>query len=156
MSHHSQILDNDDHIHALTCIGDRFVDRDMFMRYRGGGIGHKYMRTIETAYENMSRERDHHKEQNRQVPRSGEETTTNADGIDGQGEVKPAGRSLDEGGQDRDAVADGNDEDADGNDDDYAPSSSDESFSSGISNSDDLDSEGDECYEEIHGFGDLS
>ena len=24
-----------------------FVDRDMFMRYRGGGVGHKYMRAIE-------------------------------------------------------------------------------------------------------------
>jgi hypothetical protein len=27
----------------------------MLMRYRGGGIGHKYMRDIETKYENMSR-----------------------------------------------------------------------------------------------------
>lgn len=36
---------------------DRFVDRDMFMRYRGGGIGHKYMREVEEKYENMSRER---------------------------------------------------------------------------------------------------
>jgi len=33
----------------------------MFMRYRGGGIGHKYMREIEQLYENMSRERVHHK-----------------------------------------------------------------------------------------------
>ena len=24
-----------------------FVDRDMFMRYRGGGVGHLYMRAIE-------------------------------------------------------------------------------------------------------------
>ena len=26
---------------------NRFVDRDMFMRYRGGGVGHLYMRAIE-------------------------------------------------------------------------------------------------------------
>ena len=34
----------------------------MFMRYRGGGIGHKYMREIEEKYENMSRERLHGKQ----------------------------------------------------------------------------------------------
>lgn len=48
----------------------RFVDRDMFMRYRGGGIGHKYMREIEEIYENMSRERTHHKEQRCASPSS--------------------------------------------------------------------------------------
>ena len=37
----------------------RFVDRDMFMHYRGGGIGHRYMREIEKKYENMSLERIH-------------------------------------------------------------------------------------------------
>jgi hypothetical protein len=37
----------------------RFVDRDMFMRYRGGGIGHKYMREVEVQHINMSLERDH-------------------------------------------------------------------------------------------------
>ena len=31
----------------------------MFMRYRGGSIGHKYMHEIETRYENMSLERIH-------------------------------------------------------------------------------------------------
>jgi hypothetical protein len=35
----------------------------MFMRYRGGGIGHKYMRAVEETYGNMSRERIHHKVQ---------------------------------------------------------------------------------------------
>ena len=40
-------------------LSDRFVDRDMFMRYCGGGVGHKYMREIEAKYENMSIERDH-------------------------------------------------------------------------------------------------
>ena len=43
----------------------RFVDRDMFMRFRGGGIGHKYMRAVEKVYENMSRKRIHHKESKR-------------------------------------------------------------------------------------------
>ena len=32
------------------------------MRYRGGGVGHKYMREIEAKYENMSRERLHGKQ----------------------------------------------------------------------------------------------
>ena len=34
----------------------------MFMQYRGGGVGHKYMREIEEKYENMSRERLHGKQ----------------------------------------------------------------------------------------------
>jgi hypothetical protein len=45
----------------------RFVDRDMFMRYRGGGIGHKYMREIEERFDNMSLERNHW---NRSKPRA--------------------------------------------------------------------------------------
>ena len=40
----------------------RFVDRDMFMCYRGSGIGHTYMWEIEEIYENMSCERIHHKD----------------------------------------------------------------------------------------------
>ena len=38
------------------------------MRYRGGGIGHKYMWEIEKIYENMSRERTHHKERRHTGP----------------------------------------------------------------------------------------
>ena len=34
----------------------RFVDCDMFMCYREGGIRHRYMREIEKKYENMSLE----------------------------------------------------------------------------------------------------
>jgi hypothetical protein len=34
------------------------VDRDMFMRYRGGGIGHGYMRVIESRFEDMRRQQD--------------------------------------------------------------------------------------------------
>ena len=40
----------------------RFVDRDMFMHYRGSGIGHTYMQEIEEIYKNMSHEWIHHKE----------------------------------------------------------------------------------------------
>ena len=32
----------------------RFVDQDMLMRYRSGGIGNKYMREIESRYKKMS------------------------------------------------------------------------------------------------------
>ena len=40
----------------------RFVDHDMFVRYRGGGLGHKYMWKVEVKYENMLRERLHGKQ----------------------------------------------------------------------------------------------
>ena len=40
-------------------LSDRFVDQDMFMWYRGGRVGHKYMQEIEAKYENMSIECDH-------------------------------------------------------------------------------------------------
>ena len=45
----------------LSPLRIRFVDRNMFMRYRGGGFGHKYMQDIEAKHENMSRERLHGK-----------------------------------------------------------------------------------------------
>ena len=38
----------------------------MFMRYWGGGIGHKYMQKVEATYENMSRERSHGKQLRRE------------------------------------------------------------------------------------------
>ena len=44
---------------TLTVAYHRFVDRDMFMRYRGGGVGHKYMREVETKHENMLLDRTH-------------------------------------------------------------------------------------------------
>ena len=35
-------------MHKLIYLSYSFVDRDIFMRYRGGGVGHQYMREIET------------------------------------------------------------------------------------------------------------
>ena len=136
-----------------TC---RFVDRDMFMRYRGGGIGHKYMRVIEDLYENMSRERIHHKESRRGGVRSGGEATPmdmdDADDGDGEGEGDhPGSQDKSQTTQPRGAADD--DDDSDEDDDDYNPDS-DESRSSGISDSDDLDSDED-CGYESHGMGDL-
>ena len=55
----------------LSACVTRFVDRDMFMRYRGSGIGHKYMQAIEEVYENMSRERTHQREHRRRQAPSG-------------------------------------------------------------------------------------
>ena len=138
--------------------GDRFVDRDMFMRYRGGGIGHKYMRAIEAVYENMSRERNHHKEKGRGTTHSEKPTTMDVDdtedaGADGEEGVKSTSQA---GGQAQNAAEDNDNEGGnDGSDDDNYIPSSEESYSSGISDSDDLDSEGCEGYEEIHGFGEL-
>lgn len=126
----------------------RFVDRDMFMRYRGGGIGHKYMRVIEELYENMSRERIHHK------VRGGTPLPTDATAaVDSDDECEPTGSSQTqpEAGQEGDG-ADGNDsEDLDDSDFERVKPSSDSSSEG--SDSDDLDS-GDECYDG-YGLGDL-
>lgn len=47
---------------TFTHIYPRIVDRDMFMRYRGGGIGHRYMREVEDRFEDMRREQDYTEE----------------------------------------------------------------------------------------------
>ena len=44
---------------GLTHSHIRFVDRNMFMRYHGGGIGHVYMRKVEMKYENMTLKHTH-------------------------------------------------------------------------------------------------
>jgi hypothetical protein len=145
----------------LTGHNDRFVDRDMFMRYRGGGIGHKYMREIEAAYNDMSRERIHHKKQNRRAVHPEKEAMTGAnhDGPESEGEDNrtdpQASQGVQAGGQGDAAIGGGNRDYVDDDlDDDYAPSS-DESCSSGISDSEDLDSDSCEAFEEVYGFGDL-
>lgn len=132
----------------------------MFMRYRGGGIGHKYMRAIEAVYENMSLERNHSKERGHRANHP-EETTTdandaddNADANSTQDKAEPTGHRE---GKRAQHTANGNDnEGGEGDDDeeDHLPSS-DEASSSGTSDSDDLDSDGREGYEEIHRFGEL-
>lgn len=157
-------------IHGLlTRLAARFVDRDMFMRYRGGGIGHKYMRAIEETYENMSRERVHHKERKRKGTRSEKDRPDNADDTgsdDGEGEGEPTGSKTGQdaqtGGQDGTSTpptntdaqripAGGATDDEDDDDDDYIPDS--DSCSSWISDSEDLDS--DEDGRESYGLGDL-
>jgi hypothetical protein len=146
----------------------RFVDRDMFMRYRGGGIGHKYMRAIEETYENMSRERIHHKGRKRGGARSQKDTpmdVDNADNDDSEGEGEPVGSQADQGtrpGGSTSAVdtnawrilaGDVTDGDDDDDDDDYAPDS--DLCSSGISDSDDLDSDENCGGYESYGLGDF-
>jgi len=132
-----------DYTHAV-----RFVDRDMFMRYRGGGIGHKYMRVIEELFENMSRERIHHKVRGgASLPMD----TTAA--VDSDEECEPTGppQTRAEAGEEG-GGADGDDsDDSDDSDFEYVDPGSD--LSSEDSDSDDLDS-GDEDYES-YGFGDL-
>jgi len=139
----------------------------MFMRYRGGGIGHKYMRAIEELYENMSRERIHHKGHRRRGTHSTEEASmdlSSADDGDNEGEREPTGSRVSSdarpGGQGEnqttqpgDTVGDSDDSEDD-EDDDYT-SDSDGSRSSGTSDSDDLDSDEDCGGYESYGFGDL-
>ena len=55
----------------------------MFMRYRGGGIGHTYMRAIEQVYKNMSRERIHHKAPKRKDVPPDKDAPMGVDGING-------------------------------------------------------------------------
>lgn len=135
---------------------NRFVDRDMFMRYRGGGIGHTYMRAIEQIYENMSRERNHYKTEKRKGTRPNKDIPiSDADGVDdddGTEDETPttatntsgvetlAGEALD-------------DDDSDDNGE-YFPDS-DSRSSSGVSDSDDLDSDGNCGDYESYGLGDL-
>jgi hypothetical protein len=130
----------------------------MFMRYRGGGIGHKYMRAIEAAYENMSRKRIHGKGRTHR-PVNPEEVVADADddGDSADNEAEPTGTQAVQGAQgnrQENVTHNCDRDDDDEDDDDYAPSS-DESHSSGVSNSDDLDSDEHEGFEEIYGFGDL-
>jgi len=61
----------------------------MFMRYRGGGIGHMYMRAIEQIYENMSRERNHHKTDKRKSTRPNKDVPI-GDDEDGMEDETPA------------------------------------------------------------------
>ena len=139
----------------------------MFMRYRGGGIGHKYMRVIEELYENMSRERTHHKEYRHRGARSGEEAPMDVDDTDdgngnGAGDHPGSQASQDiqpgeQGGNQTTQpgnAADNEDDDSDEDDDDYDPDS-DESRSTGISDSDDLDSDEDCGGHESYGMRDL-
>ena len=159
----------------------RFVDRDMFMRYRGGGIGHKYMRAIEQVYENMSRERIHHKQAKRSSTRS--EVPADADDTDsgGEGEGEPTGPQTNQpGGQGGSDTADGDDDgddgnntrrdddgdddgnnngnnngdDGDDNDDDGDNILDSDLWSSGVSDSDDLDSDKNCADYDSHGLAD--
>ena len=130
----------------------------MFMRYRGGGIGHTYMRAIEQVYENMSRERIHHKAPKRKDAPMG------IDGIDGIDDDEGESEGEDEAptaatGTSRAAILAGDalnkdDDDSKGDEDnEYLPNS--DSYSSGISNSDDLDSDENGGGYESYELGDL-
>ena len=145
----------------------------MFMRYRGGGIGHTYMRAIEQIYENMSRERIHHKVRKHNGARPDKDVPMGVDGADGVddedvGEATDSQASQDagSGGEDDAAVVDtsgaatlagdvlDDDNDSDDNDgDEYIPDS--DLRSSGISDSDDLDSDENGGGYESYGLGDL-
>ena len=122
------------------------------MRYRGGGIGHKYMREIEEIYENMSRERIHHKERRQHTP--------SLDGTMDTSSSKDATNpnSTDCGSDDENEPEAGRDNGSDsGSDSDsdyqYIKTDSGDSGSSGGDGSDDSDSEDGPC--ESYGFGAL-
>jgi len=142
------------HRYVLTRHTARFVDRDMFMRYRGGGIGHQYMREIEEIYENMARERIHHKERGR----ASANTPADADAANDSGSDDECEPNVPTNAQAPEAVGDNDNDDNDDSeldDSDYEPPGTDSggSGSSGKSDTDDFDSEGEVL--ESYGFGDL-
>jgi len=130
--------------HALTARTVRFVDRDMFMRYRGGGIGHRYMREIEDIYENMSRERVHHKE-NKHLSSN---DPTNVDTVGDSG-------SDDDGNETEASQAvGGSDSNSNSNSDYSRPGTdSEDSHFSGDSDTEEFDSEGEVV--DSYGLSDL-
>ena len=121
----------------------------MFMRYRGSGIGHRYMREIEDIYENMSRERLHHRKHTSTSGGPANTNTTNhSDDNDDEHETEgPAGAQP---GQ-----AAGGDDSGLESDSEYLASGTDSqgSHSSGGSDSEEFDSE-DEVADS-YGLGDL-
>ena len=127
----------------------RFVDRDMFMCYQGSRIGHTYMREIEEIYENMSRERIHHKEGNHA---SSMNDPAGADSINGNGSDDECATNESTNTQ---AAGDGDNNLDSASDLDYNPSGTDSegSGSSEKSYTDDVDSEDDGF--ESYRFGDL-
>ena len=152
----------------------RFVDRDMFMRYRGGGIGHKYMRAIEELYENMSRERTHHKERmdapsdkdamdvddksasdNECVGATDNHRVRRGGGSEGGSRGGDEGDEGDAGDENEGGNTGGDEEDEeDEEDEDYASGLDSDSDSSEASDSDDIFSE-DDYRGDPYGFGDL-
>jgi len=129
----------------------RFVDRDMFMRYRGSGIGHKYMRKIEEIFENMSRERIHHKERKRA---SSSNETVAADAIDSSDdEHGPEGSEQTQAAEATEGDG-GVEEDDEGDDSDYEPVEAD-SGGSGSSDGDSDDSESEGEVSETYRLGAL-
>jgi len=62
----------------------------MFMRYRGGGVGHKYMREIEVKYENMSLECSHWNPRPK-PPRGGDTSAPADDASSGEEETEDPG-----------------------------------------------------------------
>ena len=121
----------------------------MFMRYRGGGIGHKYMRDVEAKYENMSRKRVHGKplrstgttqanEGADNVDEDEDDVAGEADNNTGEGKSERSGS-----GAANPAVGGEEDDEDDEDDEDYVPSeagsSDDEDTDSGSEIASDLE-----------------
>lgn len=116
------------------------------MRYQGGGIGHKYMREIEELYENMSRERDHHKER-----RGAPVPTDTAAVINSDDEGEPTGSSRTGAEADREGGGETDGDDSD--DSDFLDADLASDSSSDDSDSDEFGSENEP--DETYGLGDL-
>ena len=122
----------------------------MFMRYRGSGIGHRYMREIEDIYENMSCEQLHHKERKHASSGGPANTNTVDHSDDDNDKHEMEGPTGAQPGQ-----AAGGDDSGSESDSEYSPSGTDSqgSRSSGGSDSEEFDSE-DEVVDS-YGLGDL-
>jgi hypothetical protein len=135
---------------SVVSICNRFVDRDMFMRYRGGGVGHSITRAATNFFKRDRHPRDQNRYQQQDEmdvddidPHQGD------DGIEGLGSSDDPGCNIDE--QDDDQCSD--DEKVDGDDGEA------ENDEEGVGDDDegeyDEEDDGDESETERLGFSEL-
>jgi hypothetical protein len=125
-------------VNPLTHCATRFVDRNIFMRYHGGGIRHKHMRVIEEIFGEMSRKRVHHKEC--QCTSLSQNSTDIGAADNSNSKDNPGTEGATCAQTDQTIGGNGSGSDS-GSDLDYKPDSEDPGSSEG-SNPEDLDSEG--------------
>ena len=131
----------------------------MFMRYRGGGIGHKHMREVEEKYENMSRERLHGKQPRPKPHQTNNANTENTSDSNNEPE-DPEQPGMSQGGRAAKPVSgnpddDGNEsdwEESDDGDDTPLETHSDSGDEGDVIDSDEITSD---CNYDSYGLADL-
>ncbi len=98
---------------SVVSFFNRFVDRDMFMRYRGGGVGHSIVRAATEFFKGDRHSRDQNRNQQQdEMDVDDIDRHQGADGIQGLGSLDDPGCITDE--QDEDQCSDNQEVDGDG------------------------------------------